>query len=457
MRVSPQTRYVDNNWINLNRGGSRPNQPPVPGELTPEIAGFLLGLGLTGHLNKFNELVIHEHLNRDHEMTQLALVLGLGIGKRGSMEADVLRIISVYVESLSPASLCMMNSNGTTIEVPQSVRVAALMSIGFLYQGSAHRYMTEVLLAEIDRPPGPEMENCVDRESYSLSAGLALGLVTLGQGGHMAGLADLRLADTLYHFMVGGAKRNNNLNSQRLRCSSSASYQIREGNAVNINVTAPGAILALGLMFHRYFIPCKTDFCSQVKFLVIRTNNAAVAQWMTAPDSQQLLDAIRPDFLLLRTLARGLIMWDQVMPTREWVESNVPQNVRYYATRNPGDPDSQAHQIDYETMNQAFYNIMAGACMVIGLKFAGSSNADAFNTLYRYTKVLISLSGRSVAEWAGKATLENCLNVLVLSLSLVMAGTGDLQVLRLCRHLRNRSGSLSNVITYGSHVSYCYS
>ena len=30
------------------------------------------------------------------------------------------------------------------------------------------------------RPPGPEMENCCDRESYSLAAGLALGLVMLG-------------------------------------------------------------------------------------------------------------------------------------------------------------------------------------------------------------------------------------------------------------------------------------
>ena len=60
---------------------------------------------------------------------------------------------------------------------------------------------------EIDRPPGPEMDNCVDRESYSLSAGLALGLATLGQDGQMVGLADLRLADTLYHFMVRRGKR----------------------------------------------------------------------------------------------------------------------------------------------------------------------------------------------------------------------------------------------------------
>ena len=29
------------------------------------------------------------------------------------------------------------------------------------------------------RPPGPEMENAVNRESYSLATGLALGLVML--------------------------------------------------------------------------------------------------------------------------------------------------------------------------------------------------------------------------------------------------------------------------------------
>ena len=257
LRVSPETKYVDSNWINLSRRGNAGQAAPL-GEMTAEAAGFLLGLGLTGHLIKFNDLVLNEHLKRDHEMTQLALVLGLGIGRRGSMDAATLRIISAFVESLAPSVSGAMNGcSGSTIEVPQNVRVAALMSIGFLYQGSAHRYMTEVLLAEIDRPPGPEMDNCVDRESYSLSAGLALGLVTLGQGGQMVGLADLRLADTLYHFMVGGAKRTPNgpVSPSRQRnlgpgCTS-ASYQIREGNTVNVDVTAPGAILALGLMFHR--------------------------------------------------------------------------------------------------------------------------------------------------------------------------------------------------------------
>ena len=51
------------------------------------------------------------------------------------------------------------------------------------------------------------MENCSDRESYSLAAGLGLGMVMLGKGQEPAGLADLNMADQLFHFMVGGHRR----------------------------------------------------------------------------------------------------------------------------------------------------------------------------------------------------------------------------------------------------------
>jgi anaphase-promoting complex subunit 1 len=69
---------------------------------------------------------------------------------------------------------------------------------------------------------------------------------------------------------------------------------------------------------------------------------------MEAPDTQYLLDFIRPDFLLLRVLAKGLIMWDNIEPSREWVESNVPASIRPYALTKPQpgvDPS-----IDLETM-----------------------------------------------------------------------------------------------------------
>lgn len=34
-----------------------------------------------------------------------------------------------------------------------------------------------------------------------------------------------------------------------------------------------------------------------------------------------------------------------------------------------------------------------------------------------------------------------------------MAGTGDLEVLRLCRYLRSRVGPSNSVVTYGSHLA----
>lgn len=119
---------------------------------------------------------------------------------KGTSDLYITKMLSIHVEPLLPPT-------SMDLEVNQNVQVAALLGVGLVYQGTAHRRMTEVLLNEIGRPPGPEMENSVDRESYSLAAGLALGLVTLKQGGRPSALSDLNVADTLHYYMVGGNKR----------------------------------------------------------------------------------------------------------------------------------------------------------------------------------------------------------------------------------------------------------
>ncbi|CAG2064929.1 unnamed protein product [Timema podura] len=72
------------------------------------------------------------------------------------------------------------------------------------------------------------MENSVDRESYSLAAGLALGLVVLGKGSQLCGLGDLAIPDTLHYYMVGGHRRP--LTGSQKEKYKSPSYQIREGS-----------------------------------------------------------------------------------------------------------------------------------------------------------------------------------------------------------------------------------
>lgn len=69
--------------------------------------------------------------------------------------------------------------------------------------------------------------------------------------------------------------------------------------------------------------------------------------------------------------------------------------------------------------SQAYCNIVAGACFALGLKFAGSADTDAFETLLYFCHMFTSLTGKSIAELAGKATIETCLNVLLLSAAMV--------------------------------------
>ena len=108
--------------------------------------------------------------------------------------------------------------------------------------------------------------------------------------------------------------------------------------------------------------------------------------------------------------------------------------------------------LDYETINQAYCNIMAGACFLLGLRFAGTWNQAAITVLSHYTKKLIAISKRSLAELTGRAVIEQTLCVLVLAQGMVMAGSGDLDVMRTCRMLRSRVHN-NNTVTYGSHMA----
>lgn len=57
----------------------------------------------------------------------------------------------------------------------------------------------------------------------------------------------------------------------------------------------------------------------------------------------------------------------------------------------------------------------------MGLKYAGSANEEAFATLLHYCHMFTSLTVKSIAELAGKPTIECCLNVILISVSMVSA------------------------------------
>ncbi|RWS25950.1 anaphase-promoting complex subunit 1-like protein, partial [Leptotrombidium deliense] len=259
LRVSPgSSDTINSAWIIYNK--PKINSQTV-NDSQNEHAGFLLGLGLNNHITKLSMMHYHDYLCKGNELTRVAILLGLAAARRGTMDMFAVKILSIHVEALLPPT-------STELDVPPIVQVAAVLGIGLVYQGSGQMHIAEVLLNEIGRPPGPEMEHYIDRESYALAAGLAFGFVTLGRGNEMISIVSsaesMSMADQLCNYMIGGHKRP--LTNMQREKYKTPSYQIREGDYVNADVTSPGATLALGMMF-------------------FNTNNEAVANWVTAPDT----------------------------------------------------------------------------------------------------------------------------------------------------------------------------
>ena len=348
LSINPKTTFIDSTWITFNKPKDATNQ-----NKTLEHSGFLMALGLGGHLTKLGRLESFDYMIKGHEMISVGLLLGIAASKKGTMDVTATKQISTQLVALLPPS-------ATELPLSHVTQTAALFGLGLLYQGTGHRHMAEVCLGELGRPTGTGVEqeqHCTDRESYSLAAGLALGLITFGQGKDLTqgSLSDLELPDLLYYHMIGGPR---SAVAHKLKHQQPA----REGDTINIDVTGPGATLALGMMF-------------------FKSGNVHIAGWMKSPDTQHLLEFVRPDFLMLRTMSRGLILWDEILPSKDWINSNVPESILPYCMVRP-DP---AHPpgIDYETINQAYCNIIAGAALVLGMRFAGSSNWQAFNVSHK--------------------------------------------------------------------------
>ena len=220
-----------------------------------------MALGLRGYLSPLMMSDIYEYLTQGVVTTTVGILIGMAANKRGSCDPSVSKMLCLHIPSLLPASF-------TAIDVAGPAQAAAVAGIGLLYQGSSHRLMTEFLLEEMGKRPSNDSIT-VDREAYTLSCGIALGMVNLAKrdkscgafdGSSWNGLADLDLRERLHRFVVGGIDDTEQRqiqetvdrvmnsfgmpNNDNERCS-----RIFEGVTINTDITAPGATLALGLMF----------------------------------------------------------------------------------------------------------------------------------------------------------------------------------------------------------------
>lgn len=137
-----------------------------------------------------------------------------------------------------------------------------------------------------------------------------------------------------------------------------SAHTVVEGSLVNLGVTSPAATLALMLMY-------------------LKTNDAQVAAKFYVPDTHYALDFVRPDLLVLRLLGRALVLWDGIAPSTQWVEAQLPPLLRTPLLHCLSKVASGARDADWQALALARINSLAGLCLAIGLRFAGSCSAPA--------------------------------------------------------------------------------
>uniref|UniRef100_A0A0E0L1D6 Anaphase-promoting complex subunit 1 n=1 Tax=Oryza punctata TaxID=4537 RepID=A0A0E0L1D6_ORYPU len=425
LRLAPFQEKMLRTWIQYNR----------PSEPNFTHAGLLLAFGLHEHLRVLTMTDAYRYLSQEHDITRLGLLLGLAASNRGTMHPAISKMLYFHVPSRHPSST-------PELELPTLLQSAAVMGIGLLYEGSAHALTMKILLGEIGRRSGGD--NVLEREGYAVAAGSALGLVALGRGSNAFGFMDTFL-DRLFEYI--GSKEvyhEKHLNAAIAADEQSGNTgQMMEGAQINVDVTAPGAIIALALIF-------------------LKAESEEIAARLSVPNSHFDLQYVRPDFVMLRIVARNLILWNRIQPTKDWVESQVPAFVKF-GVSNTSQETMESDELDSEALFQAYVNIVTGACIALGLRYAGSRNSDAQELLYTYAVHFLneikhvsiqtpSILPKGLLQHVDRGTLELCLHLIVLSLSLVMAGSGHLQTFRLLRYLRGRS-SAEGQVNYGLQMA----
>lgn len=158
---------------------------------------------------------------------------------------------------------------------------------------------------------------------------------------------------------------------------------------------------------------------------------------LTIPETWYDLESIRPDHLYLIVLSRQLILWDYIYATPHYLISLLPNICKDSLSIREdeisilntllGQLSQQFHKED--AMSDIFIGtimILFAGAVSIGLRYAGTFDLQAYNLVRDLFLGLEKIVPTSISMYLG---------LLPLSLSLIMAGSGNLELFRILRRL----------------------
>jgi anaphase-promoting complex subunit 1 len=322
-------------------------------------------------------------------------------------------------------------SSASEVKISRIVQSAAMISIGLYHKGMSKKSLSETMLYQIEAKPFNE--NNKDRECHSLCAGFALGIINLSKGSNIPSIKEMKLDERLLQYIQGGPSSSDFPAMTDPAQKEYQSSNLLECGSINTQMTAPSALMALALIH-------------------LKSGNKSIANRIKIPDTMFDIIHCNPCLSLLKVLTRNLILWDQIQPTKEFLFSQIPEIVRFLLESNhKGISDkfylnSNFANLDYHNLTLIYYNILAGSCMALALKHAGSGNAQTrdliLDIIHTVLKVEILenefLTGKNSKNKLDRYSQLNILSVLALSVTIVCAGYCDLKAFKVLKTLKRK-------------------
>ncbi|AMD19407.1 HBR506Cp [Eremothecium sinecaudum] len=402
--ISKSVTNVTSSWINHNR-------PPW---LDAQYGGFLLGLGLNGHLKVLEEWQLYNFLSPKYTHISIGLLLGICASMKGSMDLTLTKVLSVHIVALLPPGSSNLN-------IHHRVQTSGLIGVGLLYQSSQHRRMSDLLYSQITSFVTINEEQVPD-EGYRLAAGIALGLVNMGAGNKCFSLKNNADIDEDMTDYTGDQQT-----------PSSAMFSIKHTTGYMDSSIIEG-LLKLVTTVHdveESWMPDNSQLGATVSLMLmfLRSNCSIVADKLSATSDDTKRGEtwyIKPELFMYREWASNMVMWDNVQGNLQWIISVLDDKV-------------ETRAIDSDVLPT--YYIIAGRVLSVGIKFASSNSIelrdglfailDQFLPLYQYAM------GSTVDEQLMYKGISMLINVLIISLSLIMCGSGDVETFKRIRYLHN--------------------
>lgn len=659
LRLPPaDVEEVSWQWIISNR--------PKLG-LSASHAGMLLACGLLGHFKSVDPTGLYDYLSHFHPLTSASLLVGYASSAYGTRSSQLSKVLEVHlpkpIDASSPSNIASgLGFESDEVKVPEIVQCAAIVSAGLGFAETSNRHHVELFLSHLAHPRFTPF----GLESFTLSCGIALGFICLGQGSSSVGLTDLNLLSRLCDCMDGGAAQRSKSTTTRVaslplggkttvlgaqtaqstttfgnisnaislsrlheearsahgltsilshnplfappasgfqgdaatarmtphvplrlgafemgieprratlpistvaeKPNDAAAVQMKAPSGINKEISAPGAVMALTLIFlktndagvaSRLALPkggqhtsgnginsnsSKTSSTGNESHAShgmksssgTSTSHSASGSASSSSSSSASsfqnnvmhLASIRPDVQIQRVIGRNLVMWDEMDASNglqgltQWLgdqypvgASSVAQNfllpahlrlapelvvLKHYsksASSSSSSSSSAAQQtqtkksgaagaaafstttliggvsvdieeatnlaksIDgyrdiFELLKISFLTTTGGCMMALGIKYAGTGNAQVISLLSTQLALLWKLQ-KAIPEKMDKKVCETCILQITLAWSLVQAGTGDLNLLRVLRRMRKKMGldGKTSDGVYGYHMA----